>query len=81
MGLAGMECDLKERAESIKETVEGRPLKSLIYPSAVITVKKVLKEWYYKFTSFCCLFFGVLSGVSALCMQDLWEMQMIYILD
>ena len=44
MGLIDVKYDLKERAESMKETVKNRPLKGLIYSSAAITVKKVLKE-------------------------------------
>ena len=44
MGLAGIKCNSEKKAGSMKEIIEGRPLKSLIYPSAAITVKKVLKR-------------------------------------
>ena len=43
MSLADVKCDPEERAGSVEGTVEDRPLKGLIYPPAVITVKKVLK--------------------------------------
>ena len=44
INLVGVKCNLKERAESIEGIIEDRPLKDLIYPSAVITVEKILKE-------------------------------------
>ena len=44
MGLTGMKCNSEERAESIEEIIKDRSLKGLIYSSAAITVKKVLKK-------------------------------------
>ena len=44
MSLADVKYNSEERAESIEGIIENRSLKDLIYSSAVITVKKVLKE-------------------------------------
>ena len=44
MNLIDIKYNSEERAGSVKEIIKDRPLKDLIYPSAVITVKKVLKE-------------------------------------